>query len=428
MMSEIINISEPGTSSDSALPESEVQRLRRDFPILNRSIDGNRAPLVYLDNAATSHKPLAVIDALQRFYSADNSNIHRGVHKLSERATEEYERARNKIQHLLNAAKSDEIVFVRGVTEAVNLVAAGLGRKVVGAGDEVVITEMEHHSNIVPWQMLCQEQGALLKVVSVDGNGDLLLDRLEALLNERTRLVALTHVSNVLGTVNPLCEIIEMAHSRGVPVFVDGAQAAPHLKVDVQELGCDFYAFSGHKIYGPTGIGALYGKSDRLREMRPYQTGGGAISSVTFAGTSFKQPPAKFEAGTPNIAGAIGLGVALDYLTALDLNRVAAYEEELLDYAVMRLSEIAGLSIIGKPRKRIGIVPFVVQGAHAHDIATILDSLGVAVRAGHHCAQPLHERYGLAATARVSLAFYNLKEEIDKLVEGIHLVKKTFKL
>ncbi len=426
-MSEIINSSEPYASSDSHLLLSEVHRLRHDFPILNQTINDNGAALVYLDNAATTHKPLAVINALQQFYSANNSNIHRGVHALSERATEEYERARIRIQHFINAAESDEIVFVRGVTEAVNLVAAGFGRKVVRSGDEIVITEMEHHSNIVPWQMLCDEQGALLRVIPVDDNGELRLDRFEALLNNRTRLVALTHVSNVLGTVNPLRKIIEMAHRQDVPVFINGAQSAPHLKVDVQELGCDFYAFSGHKIYGPTGIGVLHGRANRLREMLPYQTGGGAISSVTFAGTSFKQPPAKFEAGTPNIAGAIGLGVALDYLTALGLQRIAAYEEELLDYAVTRLSEIPGLSIIGKPRERISIVSFIIQGAHAHDVATILDSLGIAVRAGHHCAQPLHERFGISATARVSLAFYNLKEEIDKLVEGIHLVRQVFK-
>ena len=403
---------------------SEVHRLRRDFPILNQTI--NDATLVYLDNAATSHKPLSVINALQQFYSADNSNIHRGVHTLSERATEEYERARDRIRRFINAEKSDEIVFVRGVTEAVNLVAAGFGRKVVRPQDEIIITEMEHHSNIVPWQMLCDEKGALLKVVPVDDNGDLRLDRFETLLTERTRLVALTHASNVLGTVNPLREIIELAHSRGVPVFVNGAQAAPHLKVDVQELGCDFYTFSGHKIYGPTGIGVLYGKADRLREMLPYQTGGGAINSVTFRKTSFKQPPAKFEAGTPNIAGAIGLSVALDYLDALGLERIRAYEDDLLDYAVTRLSDITGLSIIGKPRARIGIVSFVVRGVHAHDVATLLDNHGIAVRAGHHCAQPLHERFGINATARVSLAFYNLKEEIDKLIEGIHLIEQVF--
>jgi cysteine desulfurase/selenocysteine lyase len=422
---EIINISEPETSSNAQALLSEAHQRRRDFPILNQTV--NDAALVYLDNAATSHKPLAVINALQQFYSADNSNIHRGVHALSERATEEYERARDRVRRFINAAESDEIVFVRGVTEAVNLVAAAFGRKAVRPQDEIIITEMEHHSNIVPWQMLCDEKGALLKVVSVDDNGDLRLDQLEALLTDRTRLVALTHVSNVLGTLNPLREIIELAHSRDVPVFVDGAQAAPHLKVDVEELGCDFYAFSGHKIYGPTGIGVLYGKDDRLREMLPYQTGGGAISSVTFQKTRFKQPPAKFEAGTPNIAGAIGLGVALDYISALGLERVGAYEDWLLDYAVMRLSDIDGLSIVGKPRKRIGIVSFVVRGAHAHDVASLLDNHGIAIRAGHHCAQPLHERFGLGATARVSLAFYNLKEEIDKLVEALHLIKKVFK-
>ncbi|HJQ70815.1 MAG TPA: cysteine desulfurase [Blastocatellia bacterium] len=401
-----------------------VYRLRQDFPILNQSVNGAR--LVYLDNAATTHKPLPVINALQRFYSADNSNIHRGVHTLSERATGEYERARERVRRFINAAESDEIVFVRGVTEAVNLVAAGFGRKVVRPQDEIIITEMEHHSNIVPWQMLCDEQGASLKVIPIDGGGDLRLDRFEDLLTARTRLVALTHVSNVLGTVNPLRKIIEIAHGRGVPVFVDGAQAAPHLKVDVEELGCDFYAFSGHKIYGPTGIGVLYGKADRLREMLPYQTGGGAINSVTLGKTSFKQPPAKFEAGTPNIAGAIGLGVALDYLDAIGLERIKAYEDDLLDYAVTRLSDIVGVSIIGKPRERIGIASFIVRGVHAHDVATILDSHGIAVRAGHHCAQPLHERLGINATARVSLAFYNLKEEIDRLVEGMRLVKKTF--
>ncbi|HET9532809.1 MAG TPA: cysteine desulfurase [Blastocatellia bacterium] len=424
-MSEIISATGPRTGSDSPVLSSEVHRLRRDFPILDQTIGD--APLVYLDNAATSHKPLAVINALQRFYSADNSNIHRGVHSLSERATEEYEQARARIQRFINAARSDEIVFVRGVTEAVNLVAAGFGRKAVRPQDEIVITEMEHHSNIVPWQMLCEQQDALLKVVPVDDNGDLRLDRFEALLTDRTRLVALTHVSNVLGAVNPLREIIEMAHRQNVPVFVDGAQAVPHIKVDVQELGCDFYAFSGHKIYGPTGIGVLYGRSDRLAEMLPYQTGGGAIKSVTFQGTSFKQPPSKFEAGTPNIAGAIGLSAALDYLSALGLERVKAYEDELLDYTVARLSEIPGLSIIGKPRERIGIASFVIRGAHAHDVATILDSQGIAIRAGHHCAQPLHERFGIGATARVSLALYNLKEEIDRLIEGVHLVDKLFK-
>ncbi len=415
-MSELIN----------KLLRSEVERLRRDFPILNQTI--NDAALVYLDNAATTHKPLAVVDAVQQFYSSDNSNIHRGVHTLSERATEAYETARSQVQRFINASKSDEVIFVRGVTEAVNLVAAGFGRKIVNSGDEIVITEMEHHSNIVPWQMLCEERGATLKVVPIDAEGDLRLDEYATLLTERTRLVAITHTSNVLGTVNPLRKIIEMAHRQNIPVFVDGAQSAPHIKVDVQELDCDFYAFSGHKIYGPTGIGVLYGKAERLAEMLPYQTGGGAINSVTFAKTSFKPPPAKFEAGTPNIAGAIGLRAALGYLDAIGLERIAPYEDELLDYTVTKLSEIPDVRIIGKPRKRIGIVSFVIAGVHAHDVATILDSRGIAIRAGHHCAEPLHERFKTGATARVSLAFYNLKEEIDRLVEGIHLVKNIFKL
>jgi cysteine desulfurase/selenocysteine lyase len=426
IMSKSINTSETGAPSRARMPISEVHRLRRDFPILNQTI--NQAPLVYLDNAATSHKPLAVIDAMRRFYLAGNSNIHRGVHTLSERATEEYEAARDRVRRFINAAERSEIVFVRGVTEAVNLVAAGFGRKIVRRNDEVVITEMEHHSNIVPWQMLCDEQGALLKVVPIDDDGDLRLERLAAALTERTRLVALTHASNVLGTLNPVRKIIELAHGKNIPVFIDGAQAAPHLKVDVQELDCDFYAFSGHKIYGPTGIGVLYGKAELLREMRPYQTGGGAISSVTFRGTSFKPSPAKFEAGTPNIAGAIGLGVALDYLSGPGFERIRSYEDELLDYAVMRLSQAGGVRIIGKPKERVAILPFVVEGAHAHDVATLLDSRGIAIRAGHHCAQPLHERFGLTATARVSLAFYNLKEEVDSLVEGIDLVRKIFKL
>jgi cysteine desulfurase/selenocysteine lyase len=425
-MSKSINTSGTDTRSDIRMLIPEVHRLRRDFPILNQTI--NEAALAYLDNAATSHKPLAVIDAMRKFYEADNSNIHRGVHALSERATEEYEIARDRVQRFINAEERNEIVFVRGVTEAVNLVAAGFGRKVVRRGDEVVVTEMEHHSNIVPWQMLCEERGALLKVVSVDEDGNLRLEELAAVLNKRTRLVALTHASNVLGTLNPIRKIIELAHGQNIPVFIDGAQAAPHLEVDVRELDCDFYAFSGHKIYGPTGIGVLYGKAELLREMLPYQTGGGAISSVTFRGTSFKPPPAKFEAGTPNIAGAVGLGVALDYLSGHGLRRIRGYEDELIDYAVMRLSETCGVRLIGKPTQRVAIVSFVVEGAHAHDVATLLDSQGIAIRAGHHCAQPLHERFGITATARVSLAFYNLKEEIDRLVEGIDLVKKTFKL
>ncbi len=406
-------------------PDSlDVHRIRLDFPILNQTVNGSH--LVYLDNAATSHKPLAVLDAVQLFYSTYNSSINRGVHTLSERATEKYEEARGEARRFIGAAESNEIVFVRGVTEAVNLVARGYGSRRVGQGDEVVISAMEHHSNIVPWQMLCEERGAALRVIPINDEGDLLLDEFERLLTERTRLVSVTHVSNVLGTVNPVSRIVELAHQREIPVFVDGAQSAPHLKVDVRELGCDFYAFSGHKLYGPTGVGVLYGKSDLLEEMLPYQTGGGAISSVTFGKTTFKPAPAKFEAGTPNIAGAIGLGAAIDYVNSLGLERIAVYEHELLEYAVTRLSEIPWVRVIGRPHERASIVSFTVDGVHAHDVGTIIDSNGIAIRSGHHCAQPLIERLGLVATARASLAFYNLKEEIDRLVEGLHRVRDVF--
>jgi len=410
--------------AESQLLEADVQKIRGDFPILDQSVGG--CPLVYLDNAATSHKPLAVIDAIHRFYSTSNSNINRGVHTLSERATEEYEDARSHAQRFINAAESGEIVFVRGVTEAVNLVAAGFGRKRVGPGDEVVVSEMEHHSNIVPWQALCEERGASLKVIPINDEGDLLLDELERLLTARTRLVSVTHVSNVLGAINPVREIVEIAHGQGIPVFIDGAQSAPHLPVDVREIGCDFYAFSGHKLYGPTGIGVLYGRAELLEEMLPYQTGGGAIRSVAFAGTAYARPPAKFEAGTPNIAGAIGLASAMSYVEAIGRERIAAYERELLDYALTTLSQVPRVRIVGKPRERAGIVPFIVEGVHAHDVGTVLDGKGIAIRAGHHCAEPLHKRLGLGATARASFAFYNLREEIDKLAEGIYQVNEVF--
>ncbi|HEY7546632.1 MAG TPA: cysteine desulfurase [Blastocatellia bacterium] len=404
--------------------DSEIHRIRRDFPILEKIINGS--PLVYLDNAATSQKPLAVIETLNQFYLTSNSNINRGVHTLGEQATELYEQSRRRAQRFVNAERSDEIIFVRGVTEAVNLVAASLGRKRVGSGDRILISEMEHHSNIVPWQMLCEEKSASLDIAPIDADGNLLIDQFEKLLTERTRIVAITHVSNVLGTINPVRHIVDMAHRCDIPVFIDGAQAAPHLPVDVRELGCDFYAFSGHKLYGPTGVGALYGRAELLEEMLPYQTGGGSISSVTFAKTTYKPPPAKFEAGTPNMAGATGLAAAIAYIDALGLERIAAYERELLEYAVMKLSATPRVRIVGNPRERASIVSFVIEGAHAHDAASILDNYGIAIRAGHHCAQPLHERLGLAATARVSLAFYNLKEEIDKLVEGIAEVVNVF--
>lgn len=426
-MSGTINLSghEASLSDQPAPLASQLSRIRRDFPILDQSINGHK--LIYLDNAATSQKPLAVIEALKNFYTISNSNIHRGIHTLAERSTEEYERARAQVQGFINAADNREIVFVRGTTEAANLVAYSFGRVRVEAGDEVIISEMEHHSNIVPWQVLCEERDAKLRVIPISDEGDLLTDEFENLLTDRTRLVAITHVSNVLGTVNPIRRIVELAHSRNVPVFVDGAQSAPHMKIDVQELGCDFYAFSGHKLYGPTGIGVLYTRAEILEEMRPYQTGGGAISTVSFSETTYKSPPAKFEAGTPDIAGAIGLSAAIDYVSALDLKRITEYESELLEYAISKLAEIPRLHIIGNPQERASIVSFVLEGAHAHDIADILDTRGIAIRAGHHCCQPLHERFGLAAAARASMAFYNTKEEIDRLVDGIYTVMDVFK-
>lgn len=423
-MSKTTNISGPHADCESRSLATEVHQIRRDFPILDQK--AGELPLAYLDNAATSHKPTAVIDAIERFYLTSNSNINRGVHALGERATEQYEQARTHVQNFINAARSDEIVFVRGVTEAANLVAAGFGRKFIASGDEIIITEMEHHSNIVPWQMLSEEKGAHLKVIPVNDEGDLALDKFAELVTERTRLVCLAHVSNVLGTVNPLGDIIKLARQRNIPVFVDGAQAAPHIKVDVQEMGCDFYAFSGHKLYGPTGIGVLYGKAEMLEKMSPYQVGGGAIKSVRFSATTYQPAPAKFEAGTPNIAGAIGLGAAINYLNRLGLEPIADYEQELLEYAMTKLSDIPGLRLFGNPRHRVSIISFVVTCAHAHDVASMLDSFGIAIRAGHHCAQPLHERFGIGATARASLAFYNLKEEIDRLAEGIYRVKSVF--
>ena len=379
-----------GGVAEGRLGFEAVRRIRRDFPILDQTVNGQ--PLVYLDNAATSQKPQAVIDAVGRFYSTYNSNINRGVHSLGERATEEYENARAIVRRFINAGESKEIVFVRGVTEAVNLVAAAFGRKHVGAGDEIVISEMEHHSNIVPWQLLCEEKGASLRVIPIDDDGDLRLDEFEKLLSNRTRMVSVTHVSNVVGTVNPIRKIVELAHARKIPVFVDGAQGAPHLQVDVRELGCDFYAFSGHKLYGPTGIGVLYGREELLDRMSPYQAGGGSISTVTFDRTMFKQPPFKFEAGTPDIAGAIGLDAAIEYVNGIGFDRIADYEGRLLDYATRSLSAIPWVKLLGEPRDRAAIVSFVVEGVHAHDVGTILDECGIAVRTGHHCAQPLIDR------------------------------------
>jgi cysteine desulfurase/selenocysteine lyase len=402
----------------------DVERLRRDFPILQERVHGR--PLVYLDNAATSQKPLAVIRSLQNYYTKDNSNIHRGVHELSARATEAYERARTKARRFLNAEYDQEIIFVRGTTEAINLVAQSFGRSRLGAGDEVLITAMEHHSNIVPWQILCQDRKSRLKVAPIDDRGDLLLDEFQKLLGPQTRIVSLVHLSNALGTLNPVREVIQMAHARGIPVLLDGAQAAAHVKVDVRGLDCDFYAFSGHKLYGPTGIGVLYGKKDLLEKMPPYQAGGDMISSVSFEKTTYNRLPFKFEAGTAHIAGAIGLGAAIDYLEETGLGAIAAHEKDLLSYATEAVRGIPGLRIIGTAREKAGILSFVIEGVHPHDVGTVLDQEGVAIRAGHHCTQPLMERFGVPATARASLGLYNTREEIDSLVAGIRKVVEVF--
>ncbi len=402
----------------------DVEKIRRDFPALHQQVHGK--PLVYLDNAATSQKPRAVIDRIARYYLAENANVHRGIHFLSEQATRAYEEARVKVQRFLNAREAREIIFTRGTTEAINLVAHSYGRQNVKEGDEVIISAIEHHSNIVPWQILCQEKGATLRIIPVNDDGELLLDRYEKLLNERTRIVAVAHVSNSLGTINPVKRIIEMAHRRGVPVLVDGAQAVPHMPVDVQALDCDFYAFSGHKLFGPTGIGALYGKAKLLEAMPPYQGGGDMISLVTFEKTVYNTLPYKFEAGTPHIEGVIGLGAAIDHLNEIGLEDIAAYERELLAYATESLSAIPGLKIIGTAREKASVISFVLEGVHAHDIGTVLDHEGVAIRAGHHCAMPVMQRFGVPATARASFAFYNTREEIDALVRAIHKVKEIF--
>jgi cysteine desulfurase / selenocysteine lyase len=401
-----------------------VEEVRRDFPILHQQVYGH--PLVYLDNAATSQKPRAVIDAISHYYERGNANIHRGVHFLSEHATEEHEAARRIVQRFLNAADKREVIFVRSATEGINLVAQTYGRKHVCAGDEVLITAMEHHSNIVPWQMLCEEKDAKLRVIPINDRGELEMDELPKLLNSRTKLLAVTHVSNALGTINPLRKIVEIAHSHGVPVVVDGAQAVPHLKVDVQELDCDFYVFSGHKVYGPTGIGVLYGKRALLEAMPPYQGGGDMIRSVTFEKTLYNDLPYKFEAGTPNIAGAIGLGAAIEYVNHLGIDNIAAHEHDLLIYATESLSAIPDIRIIGTAADKAAVISFIIEGIHPHDIGTILDRSGIAIRTGHHCAQPVMQRFRIPATARASFAMYNTRAEVDALVEGIQKVKEVF--
>jgi cysteine desulfurase/selenocysteine lyase len=402
----------------------DVRRIRRDFPILQESVHGK--PLVYLDNAATAQKPQSVIDTMVRSLAEENANIHRGVHALSERATRSFEDARAKVKRFINAADVREIVFVRGTTEAINLVAQTFGRTRLTAGDEVLISALEHHSNIVPWQLLAEQVGFRLRVIPMTDSGELRLDLYQGLLTPRTKLVSVVHVSNSLGTINPVEELVSVAHERGIPVLLDGAQAVPHLKVDVQALDCDFYAFSGHKMFGPTGIGVLYGKRTLLESMPPYQGGGDMISSVTFEKSEYNVVPYKFEAGTPNITGAVGLGAAIDYLEGLDWPAVQEYEHELLAYGTERLSALTGVRILGTAASKASVLSFVMEHVHPHDIGTILDQEGVAIRTGHHCTQPVMERLGVPATARASLAFYNTRDEIDTLVAALGKVQEIF--
>ena len=402
----------------------DVRKVRANFPILARKINGK--PLVYLDNAATSQKPQPVIDAIVRYYTSENANIHRGVHALSEQATESYEQARKIVRRFINSADPREIIFVRGATEGINLVAQTWGRANIRRGDEIVVSSMEHHSNIVPWQILCEQQGAHLRVAPVNDAGELMFDEFEKLLGPKTKLVAMAHVSNALGTVNPVRKIVEAARRSNACVLLDGAQAIPHMSVDVCALDCDFYVFSGHKVYGPTGIGVLYGKAELLEAMPPYQGGGDMISSVTFEKTLYNRLPYKFEAGTPHISGAIGLGAALEYVYSLGIERIARHEQQLLAYGTKCLLEIPGLRLIGTAREKEGILSFVLEGIHPHDIGTILDREGIAIRTGHHCAQPLMKRFGVPATARASLGLYNTIEEIDALANGLQKVREVF--
>ena len=417
MSTAILNPTEATTSWD-------VERIRADFPVLHQTVNGK--PLVYLDNSASSQVPQVVIDRGSVYLEQEHSNIHRGVHYLSQKATTAYEGAREKVKRFINARESRECIFVRGATEGINLVMHGYGRKFIGEGDEIVISAMEHHANIVPWQMLCEEKGARLRVIPMNDAGELLLDDYEVLLNERTKLVSLIHVSNALGTINPVKEMIAHAHKYGVPVLIDGAQAAPHMPVDLQDLDCDFYVFSGHKMYAPTGSGIIYGKAELLEKMNPFQGGGDMIKTVTFEKTTYAEPPTKFEAGTPAIASQIGLGAAIDYLDSIGRERAAAYEAELLRYATERISAIEGVRIIGTAKNKASVLSFVIDDIHPHDIGTILDQEGIAVRAGHHCAQPVMQRFNVPATARASFAFYNTKDEIDVLARTIEKVIEIF--
>lgn len=402
----------------------DIEKIRNDFPILKRMIRGKS--LVYLDNAATSQKPQNVIDALQTYYTEQNSNVHRGVHYLSQEATLAYEGARSKIRQFINAKDEREIIYTRGTTDGINLVAQTYGRKHIQEGDEIIISAMEHHSNIVPWQLLCEEKKAILRVISINDEGELILDEYEKLLNEKTKFVSIAHISNSLGTINPVKKMIEMAHERQVPVLIDGAQAVPHQSIDVQDLDCDFFAFSGHKMYASTGSGVLYGKRHLLEDMPPYQGGGDMISAVTFEKTTYNELPHKFEAGTPNISAAISLGAAIDYLEGLGLSNIAAHENEVLQYATNIISQIEGVQIIGTAKKKAAVISFVIDNAHPHDIGTLLDMEGIAIRAGHHCTQPIMDRFCIPATARASLGLYNTKEEMDILAQAIHNVIEVF--
>lgn len=411
-------------NSNSTANSWDVERIREDFPVLQQMVNGK--PLIYLDNAASSQVPLLVIERGSRYLREEHSNIHRGVHYLSQRATTAYEGAREKVRRFINARESRECIFVRGCTEGINLVMHGYGRKFVGAGDEIVISAMEHHANIVPWQMLCEEKGARLRVIPMNDDGELLLDEYETLLNERTKLVCVMHVSNALGTINPVKEIIARAHKQGISVLVDGAQATPHLTIDVQDLDCDFYTVSGHKMFAPTGSGIVYGKAELLEKMNPFLGGGDMIRTVTFEKTTFAGLPNKFEAGTPAIASQIGLGASIDYLNSIDRAAAHTYEQELLRYATEKLSAVEGVRIIGTAREKTGVLAFVIEGVHPHDVGTILDQEGIAIRAGHHCAQPVMQRFNVPATARASFAFYNTREEADRLVSAVEKVIEVF--
>jgi len=402
----------------------DVERIRAEFPILKLKVGGK--PLVYLDNAASSQMPQPVIDRLVRYQTTQHSNIHRAVHYLSEIATHEYEEARRKLQQFINAREEREVIFTSGTTDAINLVMHGYGRKFIGAGDEIILTTLEHHSNIVPWQMLAEEKGAKIRVAPISDAGELMIDEYEKLFNERTRFVGVMHVSNALGTINPIKPMIAFAHARGVPVLIDGAQAAPHMKLDVQDLDCDFYAFSGHKICGPTGIGILYGKAALLEKMQPFKGGGDMILSVTFEKTTYNTIPHKFEAGTPPIAAAIALGAAVEYLSAIGMEKIAAHELDLLNHATERVNRMPGVRIIGTAEKKAAVLSFMVEGVHPHDVGTLLNQDGVAIRTGHHCAQPVMQRFKIPATSRASFAFYNTMAEVDALIAGIRSVQKIF--